>query len=89
MFCDGTRTRGITVNGVAPGMIDTPMSRRSSRSAGWVKALIITRDDPVRRAGKPDDMANAVVWLCEDAPSYMSGQIIGVNGGRTTEIGVR
>jgi NAD(P)-dependent dehydrogenase (short-subunit alcohol dehydrogenase family) len=37
---------------------------------------------PVKRAGKPEDMANAVLWLCDDASGYITGQLIGVNGGR-------
>ena len=77
--------RGITVNGAAPGMIDTPMSRRAEALGRMGEGIEhFASITPVRRAGKPDDMANAVVWLCEDASSYMSGQIIGVNGGRTT-----
>lgn len=77
--------RGITVNAVPPGLIDTPMTRRSESMGrlgeGVEHYASIT---PVRRAGKPDDMANAVLFLCADESSYITGQVIGVNGGRTT-----
>jgi 2-hydroxycyclohexanecarboxyl-CoA dehydrogenase len=77
--------RGITVNAVPPGLIDTPMARRSEAQGRLGQGIdYFASLTPVRRAGKPDDMANAVLFLCADESSYITGQIIGVNGGRTT-----
>jgi 2-hydroxycyclohexanecarboxyl-CoA dehydrogenase len=42
----------------------------------------IVQSIPVRRTGEPEDIANACAWLCTEASSYVSGQTIGVNGGR-------
>ena len=75
---------GITVNTVPPGFIDTPMLRRSEEKGllgGAVEDIEATT--PVRRAGRPDDIANAVAFLVADDSGYITGQIIGVNGGRT------
>ena len=76
---------GITVNAVPPGLIDTPMSRRSEAQGRLGEGIEYYASlTPVRRAGKPEDMANAVVFLCADESSYITGQVVGVNGGRTT-----
>lgn len=74
--------RGITVNTIPPGFIDTPMLRRSVES-GSVPAdmdAMIART-PVRRAGTPDDIAAACAFLCSESAGYITGQLIGVNGG--------
>ena len=77
--------KGITVNTVPPGMIVTPMSEKAVSDGDFTNSIehfaMLT---PVRRAGKPEDIANAVVFLCMDESSYITGQVIGVNGGRTT-----
>jgi len=70
-------SRGITVNCVSPGLIDTPMS------AGAFDEATIRRLVPLQRAGTPDDVANAVAFLASDAASYITGQILCVNGGMT------
>lgn len=70
-------SRGITVNCVSPGLIDTPMS------AGAFDEATIRRLVPLQRAGTPDDVANAVAFLASDAASYITGQILSVNGGMT------
>jgi NAD(P)-dependent dehydrogenase (short-subunit alcohol dehydrogenase family) len=69
---------GITVNAIAPGFIRTPRIA----AAGWgdagdafIQAL------PLRRAGKPDDIAGVVAMLCSEAGGYVSGATIDVNGG--------
>jgi NAD(P)-dependent dehydrogenase (short-subunit alcohol dehydrogenase family) len=74
---------GITVNTIAPGFIDTPMSRASAarRHVTEEQALAAT---PVRRRGQPEDVAAACAFLVSDEASYITGQIIGVNGGRNT-----
>lgn len=66
---------GIRVNCVRPGMIDTEMQPpgRIERA----KALL-----PMRRAGTPEEVANAIVWLLSSEASYVSGTILGVSGGR-------
>jgi 2-hydroxycyclohexanecarboxyl-CoA dehydrogenase len=71
---------GVTVNNIPPGTISgTVMSGKrmsDERNTEFAKSL------PVRRIGVPDDIANACAWLCSEASSYVTGQTIGVNGGR-------
>lgn len=78
--------RGITVNAIPPGFIDTPMLRESEArgefgEGGVADAVART---PVRRAGRPEDVAAMCSFLCRDEAGYVTGQIIGVNGGRNT-----
>ena len=75
---------GVTVNAVPPGFIDTPMLRaaESRGSIGDVQATIDAT--PVRRMGKPEDIAAACAFLISDEAGYITGQILGVNGGRNT-----
>jgi len=77
--------KGITVNTIPPGFIDTPMTRRNEAKGN----LGGTVDDhakktPVRRAGRPEDIAAAAVFLVSEEAGYITGQIVGVNGGRNT-----
>jgi NAD(P)-dependent dehydrogenase (short-subunit alcohol dehydrogenase family) len=77
--------RGITVNAVPPGFIDTPMLRGAeSRSllGGSVEDHI--QRTPVRRIGRPEDIAAACAFLISEDAGYITGQILGVNGGRNT-----
>jgi 2-hydroxycyclohexanecarboxyl-CoA dehydrogenase len=78
--------RGITVNAIPPGFIDTPMLRaseaRGELGPGGVDDAIART--PVRRAGRPEDVAAACSFLCRDDAGYVTGQLIGVNGGRNT-----
>ena len=69
--------RGITVNAVAPGFIDTVMSAAISEKA---KEKFMSQI-PLGRIGRPEEVAEAVYWLCSDAASYITGQVIHVNGG--------
>ncbi|MBB5915589.1 2-hydroxycyclohexanecarboxyl-CoA dehydrogenase [Nocardia transvalensis] len=76
---------GITVNAVPPGFIDTPMLRRSEearRLGGSVEDHI--QRTPVRRVGTPQDIAAACAFLISEDAGYITGQILGVNGGRNT-----
>jgi NAD(P)-dependent dehydrogenase (short-subunit alcohol dehydrogenase family) len=78
--------RGITVNAVPPGFIDTPMLRasvaRGDFGEGGVEAVVART--PVRRAGLPEDVAAMCAFLCREEAGYITGQIFGVNGGRNT-----
>ena len=75
---------GITVNAVPPGFIDTPMLRKAE-SRGFLGDIEKTIEQtPVRRIGKPEDIAAACSFLISDEAGYITGQILGVNGGRNT-----
>ena len=75
---------GVTVNAVPPGFIDTPMLR-SAEARGTIRDVQATIDaTPVRRMGKPEDIAAACAFLISDEAGYITGQILGVNGGRNT-----
>lgn len=76
---------GITVNTIPPGFIDTPMTRRNEqkgRLGGSVDHH--ASQTPVRRAGLPEDIAAACAFLVSEEAGYITGQVIGVNGGRNT-----
>ena len=75
---------GITVNAVPPGFIDTPMLR-SAEAQGFLGDIEKTIEaTPVRRIGRPEDIAAACAFLISDEAGYITGQILGVNGGRNT-----
>ena len=76
---------GITVNAVPPGFVDTPMLRsaESRHLLGGSVEDHINRT-PVRRVGRPEDIAAACSFFVSDEASYITGQILGVNGGRNT-----
>jgi NAD(P)-dependent dehydrogenase (short-subunit alcohol dehydrogenase family) len=73
---------GITVNTIPPGMIDTPMLRRAE-AGGDIGNLekIAPRVIPVGRLGAPDDVAATCGFLCSEEAAFITGQVIGVNGG--------
>jgi NAD(P)-dependent dehydrogenase (short-subunit alcohol dehydrogenase family) len=77
--------KGITVNAVPPGFIDTPMLRNAENQknlGGTVEDHI--KRTPVRRVGRPQDIAAACAFLISEDAGYITGQILGVNGGRNT-----
>ncbi|CAJ1587427.1 SDR family NAD(P)-dependent oxidoreductase [[Mycobacterium] wendilense] len=77
--------KGITVNTIPPGMVVTPMLEKAIAEGRFTASLEhFAKITPVRRAGRPEDIANAAIFLCQDESSYVTGQIIGVNGGRRT-----
>jgi 2-hydroxycyclohexanecarboxyl-CoA dehydrogenase len=76
---------GITVNAVPPGFVDTPMLRSAESRhllGGSVEDHI--KRTPVRRVGRPEDIAAACSFFISEEASYVTGQILGVNGGRNT-----
>jgi NAD(P)-dependent dehydrogenase (short-subunit alcohol dehydrogenase family) len=77
---------GITVNTIPPGSIETPMSRRAADEGRFRGGSLddVARTLPVRRIGVPEDIAGACAYLVSDEAGYVTGQIIGVNGGRVT-----
>ncbi|CAM3638090.1 SDR family oxidoreductase [Mycobacterium frederiksbergense] len=75
---------GITVNAVPPGFIDTPMLR-GAESRGLLGDINDTiAATPVRRMGRPEDIAAACSFLISEEAGYITGQLLGVNGGRNT-----
>jgi 2-hydroxycyclohexanecarboxyl-CoA dehydrogenase len=72
---------GITVNTIPPGFIDTPMARRAEARGDLPSIDAVAARTPVRRAGTPEDIAAACAFLCSDDAGYITGQLIGVNGG--------
>jgi 2-hydroxycyclohexanecarboxyl-CoA dehydrogenase len=73
--------KGITVNTIPPGSVETP-SLQSAEDQGFVGIDALAKMIPVRRVGVPADIAAATAFLARDDASYITGQIIGVNGGR-------
>ncbi len=75
-------TRGIRVNDVCPGMIQTPMSDKMiAEGQGPELDRMLNTFVPMKRLGRPEEIAAAVLWLCSDAASYITGQSISVDGG--------
>lgn len=75
---------GITVNAVPPGFIDTPMLRKAEDRGFLGDTEKQIEQTPVRRMGKPEDIAAACAFFISEEASYITGQILGVNGGRNT-----
>ena len=72
--------QGIRVNAVCPGVIDTAMVERfTGHQEEALEAMIAM--EPVHRLGRPEEIADAVVWLCSDRSSFVTGQAIAVDGG--------
>ena len=71
---------GIRVNAVCPGAIDTPMADRLL-GRDPVKMAATEKRTPSRRWGTAEEVAEAVVWICSDAASYLTGQPVSVDGG--------
>ena len=69
---------GIRINAVCPGFIDTPLTQALGGKAEGPKVLV-----PIGRLGTPEEVAGAVVWLCSDAASYVTGHLLMVDGALT------
>src|SRR6202166_1717112 len=72
---------GVRVNAVAPGPVDTEMLSRFTGNADRKTAMVA--GVPLKRAGQPDEIAQAIVFLASEKASYVTGQILGANGGKT------
>jgi NAD(P)-dependent dehydrogenase (short-subunit alcohol dehydrogenase family) len=72
---------GIRVNAVAPGTIATELAQKAVLTDEAAKAKIMSRT-PMRRLGEPSEIADVVAWLASDAASYITGEIVTVDGGR-------
>ncbi len=70
---------GIRINAVCPGFIDTPLTQALGGKAEGPKIVV-----PIGRFGTPEEVAGAVVWLCSDASSYVTGHLLMVDGALTT-----
>jgi NAD(P)-dependent dehydrogenase (short-subunit alcohol dehydrogenase family) len=75
--------KGIRVNAVAPGTIATELAAKAVLTSEDAKAKIMSRT-PMKRLGEPSEIADVVAWLSSDAASYVTGEIVVVDGGRMT-----
>ena len=75
--------KGVRVNAVAPGTIATELAARAVLTSDEAKAKIMSRT-PMKRLGEPSEIADAVAYLASDAASYITGEIVVVDGGRMT-----
>jgi NAD(P)-dependent dehydrogenase (short-subunit alcohol dehydrogenase family) len=72
----------IRVNAVCPGYIDTPMMARFTGGTAEGRARVIS-EEPIGRMGQPEEIANAVLWLCSDAAAFVVGHALVIDGGQT------
>jgi 2-hydroxycyclohexanecarboxyl-CoA dehydrogenase len=73
--------QGITANTIAPSLVDTPMARAAEAAGDFPGVDVVGPMVPLGRAGTPADIAAACSFLCSDGGSYITGQLLGVNGG--------
>ena len=76
---------GITVNAIAPGMILTPMNEHAVEDPAYLASL--TRNIPVQRAGRPEEVADLVVYLASAKAAYITGALLTIDGGLSLELG--
>lgn len=72
---------GITANTIPPTLVDTPMARKAEAAGDFIGVDVVAPMVPVGRAATPDDIAAAAAFLCSEDAEYITGQVIGVNGG--------
>jgi NAD(P)-dependent dehydrogenase (short-subunit alcohol dehydrogenase family) len=75
--------KGVRVNAVAPGTISTELAAKAVLTSDEAKAKIMMRT-PMKRLGEPTEIADTVAYLASDAASYITGEIVVVDGGRMT-----
>ena len=75
--------QGVRVNAVAPGTIATELAKNAVLTSDEAKARIMSRT-PMKRLGEPEEIADVVAFLLSDAASYVTGEIVVVDGGRMT-----
>jgi NAD(P)-dependent dehydrogenase (short-subunit alcohol dehydrogenase family) len=75
--------RGIRINAICPGLIQTPMSDQMVAAGQGDALAALEKMVPMGRVGRPEEIADAVLWLCSSAASYITGQSISVDGGFT------
>jgi NAD(P)-dependent dehydrogenase (short-subunit alcohol dehydrogenase family) len=80
-FARELASKGITANTIPPTIVDTPMARKGEAEGHVPPVETMAKMVPLGRAGTPDDIAAACSFLCSEQASYITGQIIGVNGG--------
>ena len=73
---------GITVNNIPPGSVMQTLMSEANKERFQIPMEVLQQTIPVRHTGVPEDIANACAWLCKDETGYVTGQTIGVNGGR-------
>ncbi|MBW4422184.1 MAG: SDR family oxidoreductase [Myxacorys californica WJT36-NPBG1] len=77
-------SQNIRVNAVCPGYIDTPMMGRFTGGTDEGRAKVVA-EEPVGRMGKPEEIAEAVLWLCSDAAAFIVGHAMVIDGGQTVQ----
>jgi 2-hydroxycyclohexanecarboxyl-CoA dehydrogenase len=74
-------SQGVTVNTIPPTIVDTPMARKAAGVGNVPSIDVMGSMVPTGRAGTPEDIAAACAFLCSEEAGYITGQLIGVNGG--------
>jgi 2-hydroxycyclohexanecarboxyl-CoA dehydrogenase len=73
---------GVTVNNIPPGSVMQTVMSEAQKESWPMSEDTLAKSLPVKRTGVPDDIASACSWLCQEDAGYVTGQTIGVNGGR-------
>jgi len=82
VLCDVTRAAD--VRAVCPGYIETPMMTRFTGGTAEGRAKVVS-EEPIGRMGRPEEIANAVLWLCSGASSFIVGHALVIDGGQTIQ----